>query len=586
MNKKIIGILLISLFLFSTIPSVFSDDNDKSYSIKNADFDLTIFENGLLHVQESFQYSFDGEFNGVYRDIPLKSGESIKNINVSTEGAYNEYELINESGNLRIKIYLYSDEAKTQKIANQDVKVNIEYDFLNVVKIYNDVGELQYKIWGEEWDVGANNINAQINFISSDGVKYWINPYYNSASSKWDNNSIILKSNYVASGDYLEFRSVIPLDQFNNPIYANKINQDGLAEIEKTQEDYTNQAKTEDTIFSLIPIILLLSLIIPVAIYFKHGREPKINYNALYEREPPSDDSPLFVNAMFTGSIGSLDKKGFQSVIMDLINKKYISLEETSENKDINLKINYGKDLSSLKDYESGVINILKDFESEGIINLKDMKSTLSKESNARKFKGKYDLWVSDYEKLHVDDKIHNYFIDDGNSYLKVYGIVIGIISFIVLFFAINSILPSAFFAMAVSIFSIIIAVICFFLPNRFAGRWTEFGMEENEKWKNFKKYLNDFSLMKEHPPESIVIWNEYLVYATALGVADNVKKAMDFHIPSDSLEHNDLYYYHSYGGTYLLYSAMSTGFSAANPSSSGVGGVGGGSGGGGGGAF
>ena len=119
-------------------------------------------------------------------------------------------------------------------------------------------------------------------------------------------------------------------------------------------------------------------------------------------------------------------------------------------------------------------------------------------------------------------------------------------------------------------------------LPNRIGGRWTESGKEDYEKWQNFAKYLKDFSLIKENPPESIVIWNKYLVYATALGEADAVQKAMKELVPNE-LSDNDVYYYHYYGGPMIMYSAIS---SATNTSSDGVGGVGGGSGGGGGGAF
>lgn len=94
--------------------------------------------------------------------------------------------------------------------------------------------------------------------------------------------------------------------------------------------------------------------------------------------------------------------------------------------------------------------------------------------------------------------------------------------------------------------------------------------------------------MIKEHPPSSIAIWNKYLVYATALGVAKSVQKAMEKLIPGEVLDSSDSYIFYSYGGTYLLFSSFDSGISTANSadSSSGGGGFGGGSGGGGGGAF
>ena len=85
--KKTFCIILLLLVLFSTLTLVSADD-DRSYTIDQAFIDLTVESNGLLHVDERYDYSFDGKFNGVYRDIPLKSGESIENIEVAAEGAY------------------------------------------------------------------------------------------------------------------------------------------------------------------------------------------------------------------------------------------------------------------------------------------------------------------------------------------------------------------------------------------------------------------------------------------------------------------------------------------------------------------
>ncbi len=99
-----------------------------------------------------------------------------------------------------------------------------------------------------------------------------------------------------------------------------------------------------------------------------------------------------------------------------------------------------------------------------------------------------------------------------------------------------------------------------------------------------------DFSLIKEYPPESIAIWNKYLVYATALGIADKVRKSMEMTLPTDELARSDIYLFHYYGGYVILSSTLDAGMATATSGDSGglggVGGVGGGSGGGGGGAF
>lgn len=84
-------------------------------------------------------------------------------------------------------------------------------------------------------------------------------------------------------------------------------------------------------------------------------------------------------------------------------------------------------------------------------------------------------------------------------------------------------------------------AILSFFLPQRIAGQWTTYGEEYDAKWQNFERYIQDFSLIKEYPPESVVIWNKYLVYATALGVAKAVLKVMEKSLPKDQIESSEI---------------------------------------------
>lgn len=599
-KKKSIAIVLILIFLFSTLPMSFASD-DIEYSIPQAIMDLTIQNNGLLHVKESIDYNFDSSANGVYRDIPLKQGQEIKNLNITTEGAYNSYEIIKEDGKERLKIYLYSDAAKTQSISSGDkIKINITYDFTNVIKTYKDTGELQYKLWGEEWDVDVGQVTANIHFPSKEGIQYWINPANQVTSESWTNNTLTVQSEGISSGNYLELRSIIPLSEFNNPSYAKHIDSNGLEEIKKLQSDYENKINQANIGFQIVGILLILSILIPALVYVKYGREAKISYDGIYEREPPTKDSPALVNSICgvsSNDIGEPDMKGFQATIMDLINRKILSLNTKEEtiphtnkiNKSINLKINTEK-LNELKTDEMDVINTLKQFQTEdNSISLDLMNNDLGNKDSAIKFQENYKKWQNDFKNTYMpDEELKKYFISKGARYMKTYGIIILILSALFVYLTLGSIAESAGFGIIAGIFTGIIGLICILLPAKVGGRWTEFGKEYYEKWKNFKKYLKDFSLMKENPPESIVIWNEYLVYATALGVAKEVYKAMEMTVYKDGIyDDNDLFYFHTYGGFYMMNSALNTGITTAMADSNdGIGDIGGGSGGGGGGAF
>ncbi|MGH2692369.1 MAG: DUF2207 family protein [Actinomycetota bacterium] len=124
-----------------------------------------------------------------------------------------------------------------------------------------------------------------------------------------------------------------------------------------------------------------------------------------------------------------------------------------------------------------------------------------------------------------------------------------------------------------------------------------EQGRERMAKWRAFRRFLTDFSSLPEAPALAVIIWEQYLVYATALGVAGEVEKQVKALIPPQELPSpwkgapsgiNAMAFVHSFN-TVPVHSAASTSVSSSTSSgigsfSSSGGGGGGFSGGGGGG--
>ena len=82
-----------------------------------------------------------------------------------------------------------------------------------------------------------------------------------------------------------------------------------------------------------------------------------------------------------------------------------------------------------------------------------------------------------------------------------------------------------------IGILSIIVAVLfsCF-ATNVYARKinvYTQKGVNESKMWKGLKKYMEDFSMLDKRDIPEIVIWEHFLVYATAFGIADKVIKQL-----------------------------------------------------------
>ena len=58
-------------------------------------------------------------------------------------------------------------------------------------------------------------------------------------------------------------------------------------------------------------------------------------------------------------------------------------------------------------------------------------------------------------------------------------------------------------------------------------GKRTQKGVDEKSKWQGLKKFMEEFSMLDKREVPELALWEEYLVYATAFGVADKVIKQL-----------------------------------------------------------
>lgn len=262
----------------------------------------------------------------------------------------------------------------------------------------------------------------------------------------------------------------------------------------------------------------------------------------------PTDDPPAIVNAVCAGDpkrIGVPNLNGFRATILDLIDRNYLLLDEApyddyDTSGSLFVRINPDYDPDTLWDFEETVMNFLKEYERDGIISMDLITESLGYVNSSRFFKYTYKNWKEEVKKAITDGNFKEAFHSEGDKYLKAFGLL-GIGSVIVFF----RVAPSAFSGILILCMLVLgaVSVISLVLPQTIAGQWTSYGREYYEKWHSFKRYIKDYSLIKEYPPESVNVWNKYLVYATALGVADGVRQAMGLYFPQDQGNNDRLLY-------------------------------------------
>ncbi len=594
---KISIITVILLVLLCLIPSA----SAKDYALEGATTNITIDSRGIVHVEESISYTFDGDYSEVFRVLEVSPGESIQNItgHCSDEACTFRVEPTSEG---------YELIGSLPTPTPEKVTFFISYDHYGAVKVHSDVSEFHYKLWGEEWEKPLGSLDGSITLPVEDEseVQYWIHPTGYTQAAGLEHNVLNLKTNEIPSYQWYEVRVVFPRIESPNSSLVQIDNEAGLEKIEVIENEYEMKGWILKGLYNLAIVFAVFALAFPFIIYLRYGREPKVDYEAIYEREPPTDSKPAVVNAIMQGRIGAPTMDGFTATVMNLANLDYISLRTIksedsralglfkSEAEDILIELaspeSYAKaerDLPKLADFENDVFNLLKKHASGNKISWAKLKKELEKGTDF------YDFITAWNKKVERHIEVEKLFRTTGNTYMSIFGVVT-IIAAVIYFIAVPRFFPSDAFPLALSMNILVILIGAFGLVmiifsglfEKVLGRWTPEGRLYNKRWNNFKRYLTDFSALKEHPPESIELWDFYLVYATALGVAEEVLKNMALVVPEEQLKYSHFYYvHHSYA---QFGDGFGRAYSVSAPSSSGsggVGGVGGGSGGGGGGA-
>ena len=70
--------------------------------------------------------------------------------------------------------------------------------------------------------------------------------------------------------------------------------------------------------------------------------------------------------------------------------------------------------------------------------------------------------------------------------------------------------------------------------------RRTAAGQTEAERWEAFRRYLTDFPRLQEAPPATLELWERYLVYGIAFGIAERVLQGA--HLLMPEALHNQSY--------------------------------------------
>jgi len=540
--------------------------------LNNLDFTAQINEDGSMNVVETWDIDIS-ETNTLYKTFEIDKSKyrELKDISVTeitrgTNKAFRETKIweyhidknyyfggINQDGKYEIAWGVGLDNSSDTRI------YLISYTVEDAIKKYGDCAELYWQFVGEDFEVNANSITGIIklpNHVSSkDEIKVWGHTeYLNGEIYATSTDTVEFNINKYQSGNFVEVRIAMPNYIMATLPYTstqNKLDSIIAEETAWAEEANAKRAKRDRNMktiaYSITVIIAGAGIWFSTKIkkYHKALKEnPKIVPDMLdYYRELP-DETATPAEAYFVLNKMQDISKTLCATILDLTLKGYLKAEQVD--KKIEFEI-VEKDRETLPEDEKQVLELLekacenKENEKK-IVKMKDLEKYIEKYPGTfEKLKNKIDE-ISKEKSTHkgkFDKKIAE---KAGKYILKLIGYITAIVATInvtifgsMYIFVVGDMGGSLKYILLAGLFIGIVLLIniimCSKLISRFNG-FTQKGENEREQWKAFKKYMEDFSLLNEKEVPHLVIWEKYLVYATAFGIADKVIKQLKIKYP------------------------------------------------------
>ena len=588
-NKKIIFIFC-AIFLILLLGTV---KVNAALELNELKFDTQINTDGSMDVTETWDIDIS-ETNTLFKTFKIDSSKysQITNVNVTeiTSGEkyftqiYEEmfhvtkdcyYALENSKGEFEIAWGVGLDNSSDRR------KYQISYTVQDAIAKYNDYSQLYWQFVGDNFEIDANKIIGTItlpqNANNKEDIKVWGHTKdLNGEIYVTELNKIEFTINNYSSGNYVEVRALIPNEMilFSNRAY----NYDILNSVIEEENKWANEANErrqmqKNTLYIIIGIAVIIAIFFFIKIIkyiIKLNRlekKYKPSTKLQYFREVPYEDAtPAEAIYVITNGFNKTFSASFSANILDLCLKKYITLELIDQNGKIKknvvkIKILH-KEIYGLKEDEKLTLEFLKEVaDGENELTTKNITKYLeNRPSKITKLNEKIEKIIEKEEITRENIIIENK--KEYNKYTTRCAIYIAMACFtmvlipVAVIFALNAIL-TGMIAHKINVF-------------------TQKGTDEKEQWRAFKKYMEDFSLLKDKEVPALVIWEKYLVFATAFGISEKVLKQLKVIYPEITDMNSAMYtysYIHIMNSVNIGNCINSSVYSAVSSSGSGAGG-------------
>lgn len=587
MNKTMKKILITTcIFIAILFISTFSKAGD--LKLKTLDYDVKLNADGTANVVETWKIQIE-DTNTLFKtfEIDKNKYKEITDVQVSEIKSNgdeikfkkkNQYQYHVDKNCYYGLIYKGKFEIAWGAHVEDSIKTyQISYKIIDAVKNYNDCSEFYWQFISTESEIPANIVTGTIKLPkvvdNKENLKVWAHGPLNGNIKIQSNDTVVFEVENLKTNTMLEARVVTNPDIFYNNL--NISNTDKLSSILKQEQKWADEANAlrqkKQMIFIILfilEIIIAIVIIIKIVKYHKELKNtPKLKpeQESQYYRDIP-DESATPAQAAFLYYFRNLGMqmnmpKIISATMLNLCMKKCIEFE-VSEDKKNQIKVillpnTVGEKLSEDEEIVYGIFEeIVK--AGQNSFTMKEFKKYA--ENHPSSLQNKFNKIETVVKRIQENKKNYDKKLIDSYNKWRIKGvgyIVFSIFSMIILsalssITILNSLIPKVAVSVILAMPSFISGIYCCIIGGRY-NRLTQKGINEKEQWMGLKRYMEDFSMIKDKTVPELVLWEKYLVFATAFGIADKVLKQLKVVYPQIT----DTEYMASHGYTYmyLMYS-------------------------------
>ena len=288
----------------------------REISIERFEADITVLRNGELRVSERITARFQGQWNGIYRSIPINY-ETPQRLNyrlrlslidaLGEDGKPLRVEEETRDGARNYRIYVPNALDTTRTIV-------LQYRVENGLRFFEAHDELYWNVTGDRWDVPLKFVSARIVLPSEvSGVR--ATAFTGAAGSQANTATVSIQANGVdiTASNGLGFREGLTAVVGWNP---------GIIPRPSAAD------KATFTVLSnIIFVVPLIALIIMWQVWKRYGRDPERRSIAT-AYEPPTDLRPAEVGTLIDHTP---DIRDITATIVDLAVRGYLVIEERTD---------------------------------------------------------------------------------------------------------------------------------------------------------------------------------------------------------------------------------------------------------------